>query len=576
MCEPDPSKIPQEGVNGNAFSATYYAGPLGLTLIDTIQGMCMIKCPPAAGTQSIQHNLIPGDFIISLAGVSLGTPACRGVNGLKNILKSTPRPIEVVFFRFSNSNSGNDREKKIPPPPSKQKINILNGSSQKPPPRRSLSSNLFHLSTKRSNHGRTPPPIDSTAGPRDDMGKDFYYDMAHTPVNVSLQKPAKTPRPKKASHRRIVTAPTVNESSFLEDDTPLPTSMSDAALYVPNLKGVSKPPRKNAPPRKSLPPSKASSASSRSKNTASKPKFKSPPPPVRAGTHSKHDNSNQATLSATNDSRAPKSPKVKMAFRAKPQSKPQPLVAGKLVGSRMAVFEKDKAQTPEKANKISKQASKTEQELKKSSSVASYGGSFIGLKTDSNHSLRKERIGKASEKHVLDHKKPVSVKDRAAIFGGTKKKPGAMSSTHFKSSTTFATEPLMESHRRLATSMPKPGRKKKMNTLSAGLKKIGSLKGVSQKNSVRQGSGENLRGSSLSARRGTPAIVRDSIEKAQEMQLEAKQVKAIYSFDAEANDELSFECGAIITIVSDASKDWWEGTLDGRTGIFPKSYVSSI
>ena len=48
---------------------------------------------------------------------------------------------------------------------------------------------------------------------------------------------------------------------------------------------------------------------------------------------------------------------------------------------------------------------------------------------------------------------------------------------------------------------------------------------------------------------------------------------ATYAFDAEADDELSFQKGDRITLVARVDDEWMKGSLRGRTGIFPTSYV---
>jgi len=49
---------------------------------------------------------------------------------------------------------------------------------------------------------------------------------------------------------------------------------------------------------------------------------------------------------------------------------------------------------------------------------------------------------------------------------------------------------------------------------------------------------------------------------------------ALYDFDANEADDLGFKAGATIrlTMCSDA-EDWWQGEINGKTGIFPKAYV---
>ncbi|KAL6069905.1 Unconventional myosin-Ie [Balamuthia mandrillaris] len=55
-----------------------------------------------------------------------------------------------------------------------------------------------------------------------------------------------------------------------------------------------------------------------------------------------------------------------------------------------------------------------------------------------------------------------------------------------------------------------------------------------------------------------------------------EQAKALYDFQAENEDELNFSQGAIITVTNKSNPDWWEGVLDGRSGLFPATYVELI
>ncbi|CAO3688906.1 unnamed protein product [Umbelopsis ramanniana] len=50
---------------------------------------------------------------------------------------------------------------------------------------------------------------------------------------------------------------------------------------------------------------------------------------------------------------------------------------------------------------------------------------------------------------------------------------------------------------------------------------------------------------------------------------------ALYDFNGEQADDLSFRQGDVITIVekSDSQNDWWTGKVGGRQGIFPANYV---
>ncbi|XP_049847527.1 dynamin-binding protein-like isoform X2 [Schistocerca gregaria] len=50
----------------------------------------------------------------------------------------------------------------------------------------------------------------------------------------------------------------------------------------------------------------------------------------------------------------------------------------------------------------------------------------------------------------------------------------------------------------------------------------------------------------------------------------------LYPFYAQFDNELSFHEGEIVSLVRHVSKDWIEGKIDGRKGIFPSSYVNII
>ncbi|XP_061478854.1 SH3 domain-containing YSC84-like protein 1 isoform X2 [Rhineura floridana] len=52
-------------------------------------------------------------------------------------------------------------------------------------------------------------------------------------------------------------------------------------------------------------------------------------------------------------------------------------------------------------------------------------------------------------------------------------------------------------------------------------------------------------------------------------------VTAIYAFEGQQPGDLTFSAGDKIkvTVKTDSQFDWWEGSLQGRTGIFPANYV---
>lgn len=54
-----------------------------------------------------------------------------------------------------------------------------------------------------------------------------------------------------------------------------------------------------------------------------------------------------------------------------------------------------------------------------------------------------------------------------------------------------------------------------------------------------------------------------------------KLVRAIYDF-AGSSDELSFQSGDVIAVVSEVLDDWWMGELDGHRGLFPTTHTEEF
>eukprot|EP01080_Neovahlkampfia_damariscottae_P000976 gene976-9883_t len=51
------------------------------------------------------------------------------------------------------------------------------------------------------------------------------------------------------------------------------------------------------------------------------------------------------------------------------------------------------------------------------------------------------------------------------------------------------------------------------------------------------------------------------------------QVKALFDYDAAADDEITIKEGDIINLIQKSETGWWEGELNGKTGLFPGTYV---
>ena len=51
--------------------------------------------------------------------------------------------------------------------------------------------------------------------------------------------------------------------------------------------------------------------------------------------------------------------------------------------------------------------------------------------------------------------------------------------------------------------------------------------------------------------------------------------EALYDYDGEREGDLQFRVGDKITVTNQAG-NWWTGTLNGHTGVFPSNYVQPV
>lgn len=50
----------------------------------------------------------------------------------------------------------------------------------------------------------------------------------------------------------------------------------------------------------------------------------------------------------------------------------------------------------------------------------------------------------------------------------------------------------------------------------------------------------------------------------------------LYDYEAKHDDELTIKPGDIIKVTVKLDGGWWQGEMNGRTGIFPATYVEEI
>lgn len=54
------------------------------------------------------------------------------------------------------------------------------------------------------------------------------------------------------------------------------------------------------------------------------------------------------------------------------------------------------------------------------------------------------------------------------------------------------------------------------------------------------------------------------------------KVVALYPFAGQHSDELTFQKGDIVTLVSTDDPSWWKGEIKGAVGLFPSNYVEVL
>ncbi|GLD46966.1 SH3 domain-containing kinase-binding protein 1 isoform X1, partial [Lates japonicus] len=59
-------------------------------------------------------------------------------------------------------------------------------------------------------------------------------------------------------------------------------------------------------------------------------------------------------------------------------------------------------------------------------------------------------------------------------------------------------------------------------------------------------------------------------------QIRKRRCKAAFSYVPQHEDELELKIGDIIEIIAEVEEGWWEGILNGKTGMFPSNFTREI
>ncbi|XP_033123994.1 unconventional myosin-Ie-like [Anneissia japonica] len=85
-----------------------------------------------------------------------------------------------------------------------------------------------------------------------------------------------------------------------------------------------------------------------------------------------------------------------------------------------------------------------------------------------------------------------------------------------------------------------------------------------------------MRQSLRPGKRPPPASGQPRPARAPKPQPNYPKCKALYAYDAQDTDELTFNTGDVFYILKEDDSGWWRGKLKGREGLFPSNYIEKI
>lgn len=183
--------------------------------------------------------------------------------------------------------------------------------------------------------------------------------------------------------------------------------------------------------------------------------------------------------------------------------------------------------------------------------------------------------------------------DQSSVYGSrAQPDPNSMYSTRSQMSDPTYGRSVSQTSGSGSTSRPggvpgEYGRQASLEAARQGMERQNQGQGRPQQGPTytRQGSNSSVGSSSAGGQQaGQPSqiVARDlaGVVVAQDLSLPGwvpknylEKVVAIYDYNADKEDELTFQEGQIIYVLKKNDDGWWEGVMEGITGLFPGNYV---
>uniref|UniRef100_A0A8C2Z6G7 Osteoclast-stimulating factor 1 n=1 Tax=Cyclopterus lumpus TaxID=8103 RepID=A0A8C2Z6G7_CYCLU len=96
-----------------------------------------------------------------------------------------------------------------------------------------------------------------------------------------------------------------------------------------------------------------------------------------------------------------------------------------------------------------------------------------------------------------------------------------------------------------------------------------------KKEGKRDGGQASMIRSDLSNGRSSP-VSDASVRSSRKGQIRKRRCKAAFSYAPQHEDELELKIGDVVEIISEVEEGWWEGFLNGKTGMFPSNFTKVV